>query len=663
MNKPDNKHKRSSAVLLEFLGSMYLAITLLMTVAIASVIGTVLLQNQPYNEYRTRFGEFWFEMFEMMGLYDVYTAAWFLFILAFLVLSTSVCVYRNTPNMLREMKNFRLQAKRKSLLAFHHKEEFFTQFTLSEVEQKIASFIKLHKYQSRRKQDENHVVIASMKGRFNKIGYVLTHLSIILICIGGLIDGNVGLKWKVMNQDVVPQMEDMVVSDVPEKSRLRPGESLSFRGNRSIPEGNTVNAVVLDYRDGYVLQELPFAIEAKDFRIEYYQTGQPKSFQSDLVIHDDQLDKPLEQTISVNHPLIYRGYSIFQATFGDGGSIIDITAWPLHKIGSKQALKGEVFGTLDLKSLNESYRLELTDFRMFNINPVSNKKSEKKFKNSGPSYAYKLRDAAGVAYEYINYMLPLEKEGRWYLRSDVRKSLEAGFQSLWLPLDKNNSIERFMRFRQALLDNKNVADIIDRQVQAAFKRSGSSDLNMKQQLKLSIEKIVDDYNSGELNLIISEMARNMDEKEFFEKRAAYLSVVENIFVQIYVQVLKAEGVDVSQGIIDPFDQQFFNDAFIEMGALSNYSSPYFFQLSSFKQIEATGLQITRAPGKNLVYLGCVMLIAGIFIMFYMHHRRLWFYLEKDNDQTHIIMAASGNRKTIDFDSDFEKLKSDFGALL
>ena len=663
MNKSDNKHKRSSAVLLEFLGSMYLAITLLMTVAIASVIGTVLLQNQPYNEYRTRFGEFWFEMFEMMGLYDVYTAAWFLFILAFLVLSTSVCVYRNTPNMLREMKSFRLQAKRKSLLAFHHKQEFLTAFTLSEVEQKITSFTKLHKYQSRRKQDENHVVIASMKGRFNKIGYVLTHLSIILICIGGLIDGNVGLKWKVINQDVAPLMEDMVVSDVPENSRLKPGESLSFRGNRSIPEGSTVNAVVLDYRDGYVLQELPFSIEAKDFRIEYYQTGQPKSFQSDLIIHDDQLDKPLEQTISVNHPLIYRGYSIFQATFGDGGSIIDITAWPLNKTGSEQALKGEVFSTLDLKSLNENYRLELTDFRMFNINPVSNKKAEKKFKNSGPSYAYKLRDAAGVAYEYINYMLPLEKKGRWYFRSDVRKSLEGGFQSLWLPLDKNNNIKRFMNFRQAMLNKKSVTDIIDTQVQATFKRSGSSDLNMKQQLKLSIEKIVDDYNSGELNRIVSEMAQNMDEKEFFEKRAAYLSVVENILVQVYVQVLKDEGVDVSQGIVDPFDQQFFNDAFVEIGALSNYSSPYFFQLSSFKQIEATGLQITRAPGKNLVYLGCVMLIAGVFIMFYMHHKRLWFYLEKDKDQIHIIMAASGNRKTIDFDNDFERLKNDFGALL
>jgi len=665
MKPEDNKqkqHKHGSA-LLEFLGSMYLAITLLMTVAIASVIGTVLLQNQPYNEYRTRFGDFWFEMFEMLGLYDVYTTGWFLLILAFLVLSTSVCVYRNTPTMLREMKNFRLHAKRKSLLAFHHKEEFVTQLSSDEIEEKISSFLTSRGYLFRRQKDEEHIITASMKGRYNKIGYILTHVSIILICIGGLIDGNVGLKWKVMNNQVKPLTDDMVVSDVPLESRLKPGDSLSFRGNRSIPEGSKINTVVLDYRDGYVLQELPFAIEVKDFRIEYYPTGQPKSFQSDLIIHDDKLDKPIEKTIAVNHPLIYRGYAVYQATFGDGGSIIDITAWPLNKIGKAQTFQGEIFNSIDMKSIGIPYRMELTDFRMFNINPVTNDKSEKKFKNSGPSYAFKLRDTAGEAYEYINYMQPLEKDGRWYMRSDIRKAIETGFQSLWIPLDKNNSIERFMTFRQMMLNKETTSSVIETLVQATFKRSGSVDRNMKTQLRQSMQKILHDYNNGELNRIVSEMAANMDEKEFFAKRAAYLSVVENILVEIYERVLNKEGIDTSSGINDPFDQQFFNDAFIEMGAIPTYASPFFFQLSSFKQIEATGLQISRAPGKDLVYLGCVMLIAGVFIMFYMHHKRVWFYMTEDNGQLNIILAAASNRNTVDFDNDFEKLKSDFGRLL
>jgi cytochrome c biogenesis protein ResB len=36
------------------------------------------------------------------------------------------------------------------------------------------------------------------------------------------------------------------------------------------------------------VQPLPFSIEVKDFRIGHYANGQPKSFASDLVIHDPE---------------------------------------------------------------------------------------------------------------------------------------------------------------------------------------------------------------------------------------------------------------------------------------------------------------------------------------------------------------------------------------
>jgi len=42
--------KSTGAILLEFLGSMNLAITVLVAIAIASVIGTVLQQNEAYDD-------------------------------------------------------------------------------------------------------------------------------------------------------------------------------------------------------------------------------------------------------------------------------------------------------------------------------------------------------------------------------------------------------------------------------------------------------------------------------------------------------------------------------------------------------------------------------------------------------------------------------------
>ena len=100
-----NPNRSTARLLIRFLGSMNLAITLLVAVAIAAVIGTVLQQNLPYPDYVLKFGPFWFEIFKTLDLYDVYSSSWFLIILTFLVVSTSVCLYRNTPRMIKDMKD------------------------------------------------------------------------------------------------------------------------------------------------------------------------------------------------------------------------------------------------------------------------------------------------------------------------------------------------------------------------------------------------------------------------------------------------------------------------------------------------------------------------------------------------------------------------------
>jgi cytochrome c biogenesis protein len=41
-------------------------------------------------------------------------------------------------------------------------------------------------------------------------------------------------------------------------------------------------------QDGVVLQELPFDVELKKFIVDYYATGMPKLFASEIVIHDHE---------------------------------------------------------------------------------------------------------------------------------------------------------------------------------------------------------------------------------------------------------------------------------------------------------------------------------------------------------------------------------------
>jgi len=77
-------------------------------------------------------------------------------------------------------------------------------------------------------------------------------------------------------------------------------------------------------------------------------------------------------------------------------------------------------------------------------------------------------------------------------------------------------------------------------------------------------------------------------------------------------------------------------------------------------VQASVFQVARAPGKNIVYLGCLLLIIGIFAMLYVRERRLWVWLAPAAAQpggSSAIMAMSTNRKTLDSDREFEQLRS------
>ena len=107
----------------ELLSSMRFAIALLTVICIASVIGTVLKQHEPIVNYVNQFGPFWAEAFLALQLNAVYSAWWFLLILAFLVISTSLCIARNTPKILVDLKAYKENIREQSLKAFHHKAE------------------------------------------------------------------------------------------------------------------------------------------------------------------------------------------------------------------------------------------------------------------------------------------------------------------------------------------------------------------------------------------------------------------------------------------------------------------------------------------------------------------------------------------------------------
>jgi cytochrome c biogenesis protein len=58
----------------------------------------------------------------------------------------------------------------------------------------------------------------------------------------------------------------------------------------------------------------------------------------------------------------------------------------------------------------------------------------------------------------------------------------------------------------------------------------------------------------------------------------------------------------------------------------------------------------------VVYLGCALLILGVFAMLYVRERRLWIWLAPQGAGSQASMALSSNRKTMDADREFEQLR-------
>ncbi|MFP4611340.1 MAG: cytochrome c biogenesis protein ResB [Thiohalophilus sp.] len=675
-----NKSKQQKPVRLwlEFLGSMNLAITILVVIAVASVIGTVLQQNQPYQDYIIKFGPYWHEIFKVLDLYDVYSAVWFLLLLGFLLLSTSVCIYRNGPSMLRDMQHYRLTMKEKSLRVMRNFREWTFSDSPEAVEQTFARYLNNKGYRVRRKTREGTTVMAFMKGHMNRLGYLFTHVGIVVICVGGLMDGNLSLSVKEWLGKLQLETRDVSASEVPDISRLGPRENWSFRGSITLPEDSVSNLVFLNIRDGYLVQELPFAVELKEFRVEYYDSGQPKSFESDLLIHDDQLDEPLEKTIAVNHPLIYRGYAIYQASFADGGTKMDLKAWPLFDAAPEPVeMEGKVSARRQIETPDGTMTIEFEDFEQFNVFPAEQVaagemeqsgetvsgtdmvrggemgRSDKKFINFGPSFTFKLRRPSGEAREYVNYMTPVEQEGRYYFLSGMRESQAEPFRYMHIPADDKMSVDRFMRFHAWLNNEERVRHIAKQSASQAMSSADIQDEDMLENIVSSMVRLTSEFTRGGYQAIDQRIRRTVPEEQQVQVAETYLKILNSMLENMYRELLEDEGV-IGEGITAE-QNRWFEDAVNALASIGPYGSPFYLQLSSFDLREASGLQITRSPGKNVVYLGCILLIVGVFMMFYITHQRLWVMIRPEGQGSRVMLAGMGNRNQRDFSKVFDAL--------
>ncbi|HEV7815337.1 MAG TPA: cytochrome c biogenesis protein ResB, partial [Janthinobacterium sp.] len=508
-----NTRRPVVAEAVELISSMRFAITLLVLVAIAATIGTVMKQNEPMPNYINQFGPFWFEVFRKIGLYAVYSSWWFLLILAFLVTSTSLCVIRNAPKMLKDMRSWRENVREQSLRNFHHKAEWQSSLPRQALVRQSVARLADAGYQWKVVEKEQATLVAAKRGAANKFGYIFAHSAIVIILLGGLLDSDMPIRFQEWFMGKIPFAGNGVIAQIPAQHRLGLGNP-TFRGNTEIPEGASSDTAIIPQADGVLIQDLPFTITLKKFIIDFYTTGMPKLFASDVTIRDHATGETFDATIKVNHPLIYKGVAMYQSSFGDGGSKLKLTGFPMAGTDTKTfALAGEVGGATPLAlGAKESYTVEWSGFRPFNVENMSQdarsvsktqslneqlsndlvkhtgsaaqNANNKDLKNVGPSVEYKLRDATGQAREYQNYMQPVKIDGVEVFLAGVRALPSDPYSYLRIPADEGHSVNEWMRLRAAIHDPALRATAAERYARRAMSQSSAGE-QMRAQLQAS----------------------------------------------------------------------------------------------------------------------------------------------------------------------------------
>ena len=701
----DRDSSRSPAVraATELLGSMRFAISLLTVICIASVIGTVLKQHEPLVNYVNQFGPFWAQLFLALKLNAVYSAWWFLLILAFLVISTSLCVSRHAPKYLADIRNYKENIREQSLKAFGHRAEADVPGSTEEAAKRIGQQLVKGGWKVKMQQRDTAAgpgtgwMLAAKAGSANKLGYIAAHSAIVLICIGGLFDGDLVVRAQMLLGGKTPYTGGGMISDVAPQHRLSV-KNPTFRGNLMVSEGTQSGTAILNQSDGILLQELPFSVELKKFIVEYYSTGMPKLFASEVVIHDRETGEKLEKRIEVNHPASYKGIEIYQSSFDDGGSTVKLHAVPMDGISQPFDVEGVIGNSTEFvrklaDGSQDKVTLEYTALRTINVENfggqnkggaagtdvrkvdlkqaiderlgAAHKTTDKKdLRNIGPSVGYKLRDASGQAREFQNYMLPVDTgEGQPVFLLGVRENPAEELRYLRVPADPEGTMDTFLNLRQAM-QNKALAEKAARAyVQKAVDVSRPELAEPLTQSALKALELFAGQDSkikgpegkplGGLQAISNFMDSNVPEAERERAGEVLVRILNGVLFELAQQVRQQAGHKPFEN--DEKTQAFMTQSVFSLSDAQFYPAPVIFMMKDFTQVQASVFQVARAPGKNIVYLGCLFLIIGVFAMLYVRDRRIWIWLTPSNGASHANMALSTNRKTMDGDREFTML--------
>lgn len=268
------------------LGSVKTGVIVLLSVGIVSAAGTVILQR-PITEpeqMQQAYSPQTLRILDAVGLTDVFHTWWFIGLMC-LFATCIVCVsIERWPNAWR----FYARPYRRPDFHFRNATRSKREFPVLESEQALNAADKAFARMGLRPHritSDGETSLFAERARFSVFAVYIVHASILMILLGGILDGLYG-----------------------------------FKGYINLLSGTSTNQI--DIRDN-TKRTMPFTLRCDGAGQENYADGTPKKWWSKLVVVENGKDV-LAKEIVVNDPLIYGGIRFYQSGFGQSETIDEL---------------------------------------------------------------------------------------------------------------------------------------------------------------------------------------------------------------------------------------------------------------------------------------------------------------------------------------------------
>ena len=252
----------------KFFESVKLAIVLFIILALASIVGTLIPQGRSAAEYAAHYGSLSGLLIKLQ-LTGLYHSVWFLALLFTFALNTIVCTLARLGPKLRRALKPSLDVEEKGIQAMKVKGRFRIPRPVPEAAEELRKALASRHYRLKTSGSGPRLTGVAQKRRLGWFGSDTVHVGLLIILAGGVVSG-----------------------------------FTSRRADLDLRVGQTAD-----------VPRASFQVRLDRFDTEYYPQGAVKDWKSTVTVIEGGADV-MTRVVEVNHPLTYKGYSLYQTSYG-----------------------------------------------------------------------------------------------------------------------------------------------------------------------------------------------------------------------------------------------------------------------------------------------------------------------------------------------------------